>query len=124
VPQDVPSLIWGIVIGVGGFAVLVFLTGFGSAVGADAWNWLKLKLHPPPPPPLPPLYVSVSFDDQPGISKLNQSLKSSGFQSKLVELHKIETQRQKGYNIQLYEGHEVRTRVRNEVSIWMVKPPN
>jgi len=120
VPQDIPSLIWGIVIGV----VAVFLTGLGSAAGGDAWNLLKQKLHPPSPPPPPPLYVGVSFNDHSGISKLNQRLKSSGYQSNWVELHKTETQRQKGYNIQHYEGHEVRTRVQNEESIWMVKPPN
>ena len=126
-PGDPTSVILGVIIGVVGTAVAVFFTGFGSAAGADAWAWVKDKLNPPPAPPEPPpppLYVNAGFGNHQGIFDLNRELIRKGFQSSWVLDYQHETQRQKGYRIQHFQGHEVRPRTGREESIWMVKPPD
>lgn len=46
-PSDLPSLVWGIVIG----AVAAFGTGFLQKAGEAAFAWVSAKTNPEPPKP-------------------------------------------------------------------------
>lgn len=53
-PDDLPSFLWGVVVG----AVGLFIAGFLNTAGADAWKWIKARVAPPP---LEPIVVERTF---------------------------------------------------------------
>jgi hypothetical protein len=54
-PSDLPSFLWGAVVGLVG----AFFSGFLKKAGEDAYHFVRDKLNPPP---VPPLELSPRFE--------------------------------------------------------------
>jgi hypothetical protein len=57
-PTDLPSFLWGIMIGLGG----AFLTGILQEAGKDTWLWLKRKVSSVPLIKLDGKFIPTLYD--------------------------------------------------------------